>query len=166
MVGYPLVLPDMIGGNAYFGQYPDAELMKRWCQVSAYLPMMQFSLKPWQRKFSEKVEEVCRNAAIKHLQLLKEFLMKHYLEHLPLQPIVEPLFFKFPEDKKSYDIDDQFIAFDKYLVAPILTDSGKRDIYLPPGKWKEIHTGESFSGPILLKDFATEDYIPVFTQSD
>lgn len=33
LLGYPFTLPDMIGGNAYFGQRPDTELMVRWTQV-------------------------------------------------------------------------------------------------------------------------------------
>ena len=34
LIGYPYVLPDMIGGNAYEGEVPDAELMIRWTQRS------------------------------------------------------------------------------------------------------------------------------------
>ncbi|HEY0601550.1 MAG TPA: glycoside hydrolase family 31 protein, partial [Herpetosiphonaceae bacterium] len=47
MIGYPFVLPDMIGGNAYGGELPDRELMIRWTQVTALLPAMQFSIPPW-----------------------------------------------------------------------------------------------------------------------
>ena len=41
LLGYPFCLPDMIGGNAYFGQRPDQELMVRWTQVNALMPAMQ-----------------------------------------------------------------------------------------------------------------------------
>lgn len=37
----------MIGGNAYFGQRPDRELMVRWTQLNALMPAMQFSIAPW-----------------------------------------------------------------------------------------------------------------------
>ena len=41
LLGFPFCLPDMIGGNAYFGQRPDQELMVRWTQVNALMPAMQ-----------------------------------------------------------------------------------------------------------------------------
>lgn len=53
LLGYPYILPDMIGGNCYdkaiHSQYlPDRELYIRWMQLTAYLPSMQFSVAPWQ----------------------------------------------------------------------------------------------------------------------
>ena len=46
IVGYPFVLPDMIGGNAY-GAKPSAELFVRWMQANAFMPSVQFSIVPW-----------------------------------------------------------------------------------------------------------------------
>lgn len=46
LAGYPFILPDMIGGNAY-GEAPSKELFIRWAQANALLPAMQFSLLPW-----------------------------------------------------------------------------------------------------------------------
>ena len=44
--GYPLVLPDMIGGNGYDGA-PAAELFIRWLQANVFMPSLQFSYVPW-----------------------------------------------------------------------------------------------------------------------
>ena len=49
VMGYPFCLPDMIGGNAYFGKFPDRELLVRWAQANALMPAMQFSIAPWVR---------------------------------------------------------------------------------------------------------------------
>ena len=46
VLGYPFVLPDMIGGNAY-GDKPSAELYVRWMQANAFMPSVQFSIVPW-----------------------------------------------------------------------------------------------------------------------
>lgn len=53
ILGYPFILPDMIGGNGY-GEVlqkdvvlPNRELYIRWLQMSAFLPAMQFSFAPW-----------------------------------------------------------------------------------------------------------------------
>ena len=45
VLGYPFVLPDMIGGNGRTA--PDRELFIRWTELTAFLPAMQFSFVPW-----------------------------------------------------------------------------------------------------------------------
>ena len=58
LAGYPFCLPDMIGGNGYFGQKPDPELLVRWAQVNALMPAMQFSIAPWD--LSKDAELMCK----------------------------------------------------------------------------------------------------------
>ena len=55
IIGYPFILPDMIGGNGYGDNeplrttaIPDRELFVRWLELNAFLPSMQFSIVPWQ----------------------------------------------------------------------------------------------------------------------
>lgn len=63
--GYPFILPDMVGGNAY-EETTDAELMIRWTQLNALLPSMQFSLAPWD--YGEPCAELCRRYAELHTE--------------------------------------------------------------------------------------------------
>ena len=52
-VGYPFVLPDMIGGNGYAddpldqSQIPSKEMFIRWLQANIFMPAIQFSFVPW-----------------------------------------------------------------------------------------------------------------------
>lgn len=67
MNGYPLVLPDMIGGNGYDPCFvapgapvpencvpgsdtgrPDEEIFLRWLQANTFMPALQFSYVPWE----------------------------------------------------------------------------------------------------------------------
>jgi myogenesis-regulating glycosidase len=48
IVGYPMVLADMIGGNGYGSDVVTAELFIRWLQASTFMPSLQFSYVPWQ----------------------------------------------------------------------------------------------------------------------
>lgn len=48
MVGYPFVLPDMIGGNGYGNDVITPELFIRWLQATTFMPVLQFSYVPWQ----------------------------------------------------------------------------------------------------------------------
>ncbi|XP_044299801.1 myogenesis-regulating glycosidase-like [Varanus komodoensis] len=53
LLGYPFILPDMIGGNFFPNktdgavEIPDRELYIRWLELSAFMPSMQFSIPPW-----------------------------------------------------------------------------------------------------------------------
>jgi len=60
ILGYPFVLPDMIGGNGYGRERaaPDRELFTRWTQLTAFLPAMQFSFLPW--KYDEETIAIVR----------------------------------------------------------------------------------------------------------
>jgi myogenesis-regulating glycosidase len=63
LIGYPFVLPDMVGGNGYV-VLPDRELFIRWTQVNVFLPSLQFSIAPWQYD-SELVRIVNKMMAIR-----------------------------------------------------------------------------------------------------
>jgi len=47
MIGYPFVLPDMIGGNGYDNLPPTKEMYIRWMQANVFMPVVQFSYTPW-----------------------------------------------------------------------------------------------------------------------
>ena len=60
-LGYPFILPDMIGGNVYNGEeLPSAELFIRWMQMNAFLPSMQFSISPWQYEEDSNVTQISK----------------------------------------------------------------------------------------------------------
>lgn len=54
-------------------------------------------------------------------------------------PVVRSLWFVFPDDSETLDIDDQFCLGDSILVAPILTPkTTQRKAYLPKGTWVDF----------------------------
>ena len=85
ILGYPYVLPDMIGGNGYdygnddenpFTQtvLPDRELYIRWLELTAYLPAMQFSFVPWQ--YDEEVVAIARRYVKIHEDVVTPILVQ------------------------------------------------------------------------------------------
>ena len=162
IIGYPFVLPDMIGGNAYAGENPDAELMVRWTQLTALLPAMQFSLAPWD--YGAECDEICRRYARLH-EIIAPTLDAAVAETLAGgAPLVRPLFWAAPADRATYTIDDEFTLGDRLLAAPVLQPGQReRDVYLPPGQWRDYWTGEQHSGPTRLERYpAPLDTLPLF----
>jgi alpha-glucosidase (family GH31 glycosyl hydrolase) len=162
LTGYPFILPDMIGGNAYRGENPDAELLVRWTQLNALLPAMQFSVPPW--SFNEATDAICHRYTLLHQELWPYF-ERQLQETLKTGiPLILPLFWRNPRDTATYAINDQFLLGETFLVAPVVQPGlNSRDIYLPQGSWRDYWSGEIYQGGQWLKDYpAGLDVLPLF----
>ncbi|XP_044742136.1 myogenesis-regulating glycosidase-like [Chrysoperla carnea] len=167
LAGYPLVLPDMVGGNLYKGDTITGELFIRWLQANTFMPSVQFSLVPWDFK-EEKIDV---------LGISQKFVKLH-AEYTPVIieeaktaikegiPLNAPVWWVAPEDPQTYRISDQFLLGDKILAAPVVVEGAvKRDVYLPSGKWKDGNNGSVYEGGRTLKDYpAPIDVLPFFVR--
>ncbi len=62
-------------------------------------------------------------------------------------PMLRSLFLEFPEDAGSWRVDDEYLLGSSLLVAPLMKEGvGKRDVYLPPGRWTDYQTGTVYQG--------------------
>ncbi len=164
LVGYPFVLPDMVGGNEYGGKADD-ELFIRWVQMNALMPMIQFSVVPWRGTFGPDVLRITRRFADLRSDFGPEFLRLADHAAATQEPIVRPLFFPFPDDPVAYGIGDQFMLGERFLVAPVLTRGATtRDVYLPAGTWQALDDPqERHQGPTTLRAYpAPLDRLPAF----
>jgi len=86
--------------------------------------------------------------------------------HKKGSPVIRPLFYEFPEDKKAWEIEDQYMFGPNYLVAPVLFEEQReRELYLPPGvTWTCAWTGGQFEGGQHITVPAPIDRIPVFSR--
>jgi alpha-glucosidase (family GH31 glycosyl hydrolase) len=159
--GYPLFLPDMIGGNAYVEQ-PDAELMIRWAQVNALMPGMQFSLAPWD--YGEACSRLCLKAVELHKELSPTIIKAIQRSATSGEPIIRPLFWIAPHDSISLDCDDEFLLGDDLLAAPVIEPGQRqRDVYLPAGQWEDHWTGQHYGGAEWIRGYdAPLEVIPLF----
>ena len=138
----------------------DDELIIRWCQASALLPMIQFSLDVWNRK-QNRVAECCKKALD-----LREQLTPYLVEMLQYAsktgiPAVRYLEFEYPNQDLAF-IKDEFMLGDRYLVAPVLEKGAlTRKVVFPAGKWKDISDDKQYTGGTFTVD-APIDKLPVF----
>lgn len=136
LAGYPFCCPDMIGGGSFtdFSDTAtlDEELVARWLEASALMPMMQFSFRLWKR---EKLSDLTRDFVRLHTEQGAYILQlaKHAAQ--TGEPIIRSLEYEFPHC--GYEkIQDEFMLGDKYLVAPVLQKGVKeREVVFPKGKW-------------------------------
>jgi len=95
---------------------------------------------------------------------LHDYIKKLYEDaHETGAPLIRTMFFEFPQDEKCWDLQDQYMFGEKFLVAPILyLNQYEREVYLPEGKWKNVNTGETIEGRKTVTVKAPIDEIPVF----
>ena len=78
-------------------------------------------------------------------------------------PLIRTMFYEFPEDGKCWELQDQYMFGDRYLVAPILRlNQFERDVYLPAGIWRDTRDGKEYQGGQVIHAMAPIDSIPVF----
>lgn len=104
MVGYGFVLPDMIGGNGYFNDYPSREMFIRWLQVVVFMPSLQYSYVPWD--YDPETIEICRHFTQLHAKYT-DLIMNAFRRAVAIgQPVNPPIWWIDPEDKIALGISD------------------------------------------------------------
>ncbi|CAL5223288.1 g5776 [Coccomyxa viridis] len=165
VAGYPFCLPDMIGGNAYFGQKPTHELMVRWTQLNALMPALQFSIAPWD--LSEETAKLCAEAVALRKKVIGRLHVLADLAARTLTPIARPMWWLDPRDEATFTIHDQFALGDDFIVAPVVERGATtRNIYLTQGLWRDPFdegSEQTWEGPAWLPGFpAPLNKLPCF----
>jgi alpha-D-xyloside xylohydrolase len=62
-------------------------------------------------------------------------------------PMMRAMLLEFPEDPACETLDRQYLLGESLLVAPIFTENGLVDYYLPAGRWTNFLTGKVQEGP-------------------
>ncbi len=61
-------------------------------------------------------------------------------------PMMRAMFTEFPDDPACDTLDRQYLLGGSLLVAPVFTESGEVDYYLPKGRWTHLLSGEVREG--------------------
>jgi alpha-D-xyloside xylohydrolase len=191
LAGIPWWTTD-IGGFMYGNVKDPAfiELLERWFEFAVFTPILRlhgdrdphdippldkdpergygggylFTGQPneiW--SYGEEAQKIME-AQIKLRESLKPYIDECMKEtSVNGSPLMRTMFYEFPNDQKCWDIQDQYMFGSEYLVAPVLKPGmAMRDVYLPEGKWKNIHTEEEYEGGKIISVSTPREYIPVF----
>jgi alpha-D-xyloside xylohydrolase len=171
------------GGNPDDGKF--RELFVRWFQYGTFCPVMRLhgDREPHKEPMAQIGGGACVSGADNEVwsygeevyEILKKYLqyrenMKPYLKKLMQEahekgtPVMRPLFYEFPEDKKAWSVEDAYMFGSRLLVAPVLYEEVRqRELYLPAGcSWEHAWSGETYQGGQLITVNAPLEEIPVF----
>jgi alpha-glucosidase len=163
LLGYQFTCPDMIGGGEY-GSFIgrdklDEQLVVRSAQCSALMPMMQFSVAPW-RVLSKQNLAAVKKAVDTRAKYTPYIMQLVKISAASSEPIARSMEYEFPNQGMA-DVKGQFMLGSKYLVAPVVSSSNSKTVYLPKGIWQS-DLGKKVKGPVKLTIEVANDELPVF----
>ena len=175
LMGYPFVMSDGFSLELKFKDdefKPNRDLFIRWMQLSACMPSMRYTIKPW--TYDQEVVEAARNLTDFHSKHVVSSIFKVKDNILAGDPIIKPLWWDNSDDPVTFTINDQFIMADRYLVAPVLCEMddtqrhlATRNIYIPNGVWKDVGSAKIILGPRWIEDYKVAQFeIPYFEKLD
>jgi alpha-glucosidase (family GH31 glycosyl hydrolase) len=164
MRGFVYVMPDMVGGNQYDDDKIDDEMLVRWAQMSTLMPLTQFSLGPWH--FGSETLRLCRESSELRAKFFPYIWKLAQAAPKTGEPILRPIWYNFPAEQAAYGITDEFMLGTSVLVAPVVSKGAiTRDIYLPPGHWRDYNSGKQIEGGRMMHAYpAPLSTLPIFVE--
>lgn len=79
-------------------------------------------------------------------------------------PMMRPMFMEFPNEKTCWFLDQQYMLGPDLLVAPVFTETGEIEYYLPQGNWSNYFTNELVAGGKWFKEKHAIDSLPLYVR--
>ena len=135
LYGYPFLMSSVdITGTSD----EDKELLTRWLQLAVFFPWIKIPFSLLQAGISTQQLFSLRESVFADLDKTRitDKLSVSY-------PLLQPMWWLAPTDAVTYNIGDQLLLGDMYLIAPVLCSGTRsRDVYLPKGDYSWTYNGQ------------------------
>ena len=173
MSGMPLWAADL-GGYLGVADTPNARLLERWTEYSAFSPMMEVmstkNISPWNfdrngPSGSHEALDIYRKYAVLHMSLFPYRYAAAQEAAKTGMPILRALVLNYQDDARARTTKDEYLFGPDFLVAPIIDEGTQRPVYLPAGQWVWYWSGEQVAGGRIVLADAAIDAIPVWVRA-
>ncbi|MYQ76199.1 MULTISPECIES: alpha-xylosidase [unclassified Streptomyces] len=153
-----------IGG---FEGTPDPAVFKRWLAfglLSSHSRLhgnVSYRV-PWE--FGEEAVDVARKFTLLKHRLMPYLYGAAATAHRTGIPVMRPMLLEFPDDPATRTLDRQYMLGPDLLVAPVFTEDGQVEYYVPEGTWTHLLTGETVTGPAWRHETHGFDSLPVLVR--
>ncbi|HEX4818307.1 MAG TPA: TIM-barrel domain-containing protein [Nonomuraea sp.] len=144
---------------------PSDDLYVRWAQFGALSPLVRLhgttTREPWEFPAVEAL-------AVEALRL--RYRLMPYLYSAAVEaartgaPMMRALCVDHPDDPVAWQADLEYLLGRDLLVAPMISPAGRRQVYLPRGRWVDYWTGEVLEGARYVRVAKPLDQIPLFVR--
>ncbi|MCC5842976.1 MAG: alpha-xylosidase [Verrucomicrobia bacterium] len=151
MCGFGFWSHDMGG----FDQTATPDIYKRWCAFGLLSSHSRLhgnatSRVPW--LFDEESVDVLRFFTKQKCRLMPYLYGAAVEAHEKGRPVLRSMFYQYPNDPACRHLDQQYMLGPGLLVAPVFSESGDVEYYLPAGRWTHFLTEETTDGSTWRKE--------------
>jgi alpha-D-xyloside xylohydrolase len=161
--GFPFYSHD-VGG---FSGLPSPDLYARWIQLGVFTSHVrchgQPPREPWE--YGEQAEAIFRQYVELRYRLLPYIYGEAMACGRTSLPMLRALALDFQDDPTALSIEDQYLFGWSFLVAPILDETGQRNVYLPAGDWIDFWDKSLRHGPCWLDVIAPLEILPLYVRA-
>ncbi|ONI74749.1 hypothetical protein ALI144C_38740 [Actinosynnema sp. ALI-1.44] len=176
--GHPAWGTDTGGFNGGGPGAPSPTLFTRWSQFSAVSPVFEVggagrNATPW--NYDEKTVGRFRDNVLLHYALFPYLYGLAQNSARTGEPIVRPMAYDHPADEQAWAADQHMLVGDDLLAVPVTADRNEADaaagqptpvdVYLPAGRWIDLHTGTVHEGNQRTTRNSTLDDFPLYLRA-
>jgi alpha-D-xyloside xylohydrolase len=111
-----------------------------------------------------ELEASCRSILELRMRFLPYLHAAFARYHAEGVPPFRALVLDFPDDRRTWFLEDQYLVGEGLLVAPMFAGEVARTVYLPRGTWFDFWTGERHQGEQIIDVSASVERIPLFVR--
>lgn len=152
----------------------DDEMAGRWLQFGVFSPIMRLhssnsefnGKEPW--RYRQEVCEMMKYFLRLRHRMIPYLYTMNYRNHAEDLPLIEPMYYEYPEEREAYQVPNQYYFGSECIVAPITekaeetTGLGKVKVWLPKGRYYDYFTGLIYQGDRMLTCYRDVSSLPVF----
>lgn len=153
------------------------DMMMRWLQFGVFSPIMRlhssgnlfFVKEPWNLPIQ------CREIMKQYMQLRHKLIpyiyTMNYRAYKKGEPLIQPIYYKYPEVGKAYCHKNQYYFGTEIMVRPITTpmnpllQQSSTEVFLPEGVYYDFFTHQRYQGNQTVTMFRGMETIPVLLRA-
>lgn len=150
LVGNAYSHSDVGGYTSLHGNIRTEELMHRWFELGAFTPVMRTheGNRPDDNLQIDSTPDLLAGfARWSRVHAALAPLVRHLCDEAAATglPAQRALFLHYPNDRETFNIQDQYLYGADLLIAPVIEEGVvTRNVYLPEGDWLHVWSGNRF----------------------
>lgn len=155
----------------------DDELATRWLQFGVFSPILRLhssgsrfnGKEPW--RYNDIAHAVMNRFLQLRHQLLPYLYTMNYRSSVEGEPLIQPMYYQFPNNAEAYEVDNQYYFGSELIVAPITEkldlslNLAKVKVWLPEGNYIDFFQGIVYEGNRYMELYRGLDTLPVLAKA-